>query len=91
MVKSEPSVAAVHAESFAAYRRRIEGLLAALAAFRGVPVDTRLGALGLSALMDGLWLELCLDPSSFTPDEAVTLALNWVAGFMAPSPTSRLA
>lgn len=91
LVKSEPSAATVHAESFAAYRRRIEGLLAALAAFRGVPVDARLGALGLSALMDGLWLELCLDPSSFTPDEAVTLALNWVDGFIAPSSTSRLA
>jgi len=75
LVRSEPAAAAVHAQTFAAYRASIEALLRPLA-----PVaDARLGAIGLSALLDGLWLELCLDPSTFTPAEAVALARQWVA------------
>ncbi len=72
LVRSDPAAAAVHAETYAAYRRRIEGLLAPLGA-----TDPRAAALGLSALLDGLWLELCLDPATFSPDEAVELAAGW--------------
>jgi TetR/AcrR family transcriptional repressor of bet genes len=73
LVRSDPAAAAVHAETYAAYRRRIEGLLAPLGA-----TDPRAAALGLSALLDGLWLELCLDPATFTSDDAVKLAADWV-------------
>ncbi len=73
LVRSDPAAAAVHAESFAAYRARIEGLLRDL----GV-ADPGLAALGLSALLDGLWLELCLDPATFAPGDAVKLARRWV-------------
>jgi TetR/AcrR family transcriptional repressor of bet genes len=75
LVRSDPAAAAVHAETFAAYRAGIERLLHDLSP----GVDARLGAIGLSALLDGLWLELCLDPSTFTPAEAVKLARQWVA------------
>lgn len=75
LVRSDPAAAAVHAETFAAYRGRIEALLRDLAP----DADARLGAVGLSALLDGLWLELCLDPSTFTPQEAVALAQHWAA------------
>ncbi len=74
LVRTDAAAAAVHAETFAAYRARLEGLLAGL----GV-AEPRLAALGLSALLDGLWLELCLDPATFTPDEAVRLARHWAA------------
>lgn len=74
LVRSDPAAAAVHTETFAAYRGRIEALLTALSP----EGDARMGALGLSALLDGLWLELCLDPATFTPQEAVALASRWV-------------
>ena len=37
-----------------------------------------LAAIGLSALMDGLWVELSLNPSSFAPSEAVSLCDDWI-------------
>jgi TetR/AcrR family transcriptional repressor of bet genes len=74
LVRSDAVAAAVHAETFAQYRGRLETLLRDVAP----DVDARLGAIGLAALLDGLWLELCLDPSTFTPAEAVTLAARWV-------------
>lgn len=75
LVRSDPAAAAVHAQTFADYRAGIEALLRPLAP----EADARLNAIGLSALLDGLWLELCLDPSTFTPAEAVALARQWVA------------
>ena len=75
LVRTDPAAAAVHAETFADYRRRLEALLADLSP----GIDARMAAIGLSALLDGLWLELCLDPSTFTPAEAVALAQRWVS------------
>lgn len=81
LVHSDPAAAAVHEETYSRYRARIEALLAGLAAARGAEVDVRLAAIGLSAVLDGLWLELCLDPSTFSPDEAVRIAAASVEGF----------
>jgi TetR/AcrR family transcriptional repressor of bet genes len=39
--------------------------------------DLRLAAIGLTALIDGLWLEWCLDPATFAPREAVALCEAW--------------
>ena len=42
------------------------------------PLDVRLAAIGLTALLDGLWLEWCLEPGRFRPAEAVELCEEWV-------------
>jgi hypothetical protein len=41
------------------------------------PVDLRLAAIGLTALLDGLWLEWCLEPAAFRPAEAIALCEAW--------------
>ncbi len=40
-------------------------------------VTPRLAAIGLTALLDGLWLEWCLDPDNFSPSEAIELCESW--------------
>lgn len=82
LVRTDADAAAIHAESYAAYRARTEELLADLAAERGRAVDVRAGALGLTAMLDGLWLELCLDARTFTAEEAAAVARTWVDGFV---------
>lgn len=82
LVRGDPAAAAWHAESYAAYRGRIGELLEAAGRTRGRVVDARAGGLGLSAMLDGLWLELCLDPDTFTPTEATRLAAEWTARFL---------
>jgi TetR/AcrR family transcriptional repressor of bet genes len=42
-------------------------------------VDLRLAAIGFTALLDGLWLEWCLEPGTFRPAEAVELCEAWIA------------
>ena len=70
LVKAKPEIADLHRTSYAAYRRRLEALLIEC----GVPATgLRMAAIGITALVDGLWLELCLAPETFTPAEAAAI------------------
>jgi len=77
LVKTKPRIAAIHAASYAAFRGRLETLLAAAGAR-----DTRLAAIALTATVDGLWLELCLDPATFGPDEATRIIARALEGWL---------
>jgi len=82
----------VHHETYQAYVELLYGMLEALvrearakrsgrtrASAPGAPLDLRLAAIGLTALLDGLWLEWCLEPGTFRPAEAMGLCEAWIA------------
>lgn len=69
LVKSDARIAAVHADVYGGSRAQMEALLHAAAPALS-SAQTRIAAISLTALVDGLWLELCLDRSTFTPEEA---------------------
>ena len=85
----------VHRETYQGYVSLLRGMLVDLlpapratrntrhrGGARGVhtaAVDLRLAAIGLTALLDGLWLEWCLEPGTFRPAEAVALCEAWIA------------
>lgn len=75
-----PEIARVHAERYGAYRKVLEDLIAKLQAETGGPprMTPRLAAIGLSGLLDGLWLEWCLEPATFSPGEGIELAESWL-------------
>lgn len=69
----------VHEEVGRGYGELVRVLLAELMpASRKPRFDLRLASIGLTALLDGLWLGWCLDPKSFRPAEAVVLCEAWV-------------
>jgi TetR/AcrR family transcriptional regulator, transcriptional repressor of bet genes len=77
----------VQRETYTDYVRLIRGLLADLIGkgaeapkARGRGINLRLAAIGLTALIDGLWLEWCLEPGTFRPRQAVALCEAWVEG-----------
>lgn len=71
LVRARADIAAQHDAQYAAYRARLEGLLGAC----GLEAQRlRHAAIALTALVDGLWLELCLSPGCFTPEEAGAMA-----------------
>jgi TetR/AcrR family transcriptional regulator, transcriptional repressor of bet genes len=84
----------VRRETYADYVRLIRGLLADLlgrAAEGGRGrgqggVNLRLAAIGFTALLDGLWLEWCLEPGRFRPREAVALCEGWVEALCRRAP-----
>jgi AcrR family transcriptional regulator len=82
----------VHRETYEDYVQLLRGMLAQLlqdppgARTRRSarpPVDLRLAAIGLTALLDGLWLEWCLEPGTFKPAEAVALCEGWISSLRA--------
>jgi DNA-binding transcriptional regulator YbjK len=74
---SKPHIAAIHDSVSAATRAQVEALLAACGAR-----ETRLAAIGLTALIDGLWLERSLNPAAFSAHEAGALAERWLVALL---------
>ncbi len=71
LVRVRPAIARLHDEQYGGFRGQLEVLLAGCA----VPaVDLRRTAIAIAALVDGLWLELCLSPQEIAPAEAAAIA-----------------
>lgn len=68
LARSDARMAAIHAESYAGYRARLGDLLTACGAR-----DAERLAIMLTAMVDGLWLELSLDAGSFGAEAAVAM------------------
>jgi TetR/AcrR family transcriptional repressor of bet genes len=69
----------VQSETYHGYVDLLRGMLADLERQGGeLRFNLRLAAIGLTALIDGLWLEWCLEPDNFEPAEAVQLCEAWV-------------
>jgi len=83
LVRRDPGVRKVHKKVYAEYRRRLEELIAEIAAARRFRIDAHLAALGFTAMLDGLWLELCLDPTTFSREDALRIAHAWVDDLVA--------
>ena len=79
LARSNSAIGKIHDEIYAANRHDLEQLIAACA---NTPDNTRLAAIGLTALIDGLWLELSLGNAPFSQDEAEALAERWVSALI---------
>ncbi|HMK84815.1 MAG TPA: transcriptional regulator BetI [Steroidobacteraceae bacterium] len=79
MVKHSPEIRAVHDKTYGKYRSILESMLGKLAESGAAPhFKLRQAAIALSALLDGLWVELSLNPATFKPREAIALCEDWV-------------
>lgn len=83
MLRHSKEIQAVHDETYHDYVDLVRGMLADLAkesARQKVKLRTslRMAAIGLTALLDGLWLEWCLEPDNFSPREAIKICETWI-------------
>ena len=87
LTKSDPEIAKVHQELYAEFRSGLEVRLRDYWGPQAEAQSVRLGAIAINALVDGLWLELCLDDRGpFTPEEAQTMALAMLDTLLATGP-----
>lgn len=78
-----PEIREVREATYAASLGVLEALLAdALAEAGRERGGAHLAAIGLTALLDGLWLEWCLNPTTFTPAEGIHLGKRWIAAIL---------
>jgi transcriptional repressor BetI len=86
---SDPVIRKAHKELYSGYKQALKRLFDQIGAERSAPVDSELAALTLTAVIDGFWLELARDPTSFTAEEALRGCLRVVESFLPPAKTSR--
>lgn len=85
LYRHSPEIQQVHADTRGGYGDLLRELLKAVARTAPAPrLSVRLATIGLNAMLDGLWLESCLDPDAFRPREAVKLCERWVDGIYGP-------
>jgi AcrR family transcriptional regulator len=75
LTRSDPAIAEVQQAIYRDFRLGLERLIAEA---RPGLKDARIAAVALSALIDGLWLELSLGHAPFTAEEAAELAEQWL-------------
>lgn len=80
MTPASPAIGALHEDVYAEFRGGIEVLVGAV---RPDLADPRLVAVALTALIDGLWLELSLGKAPFSAQEAAMLAEKWLDALLA--------
>ena len=80
--RSDQRLSDLHRDYNVDFRALIGNVLQELADKHDIRTDIRLSAISLASLLDGLWLELCLDPNGFSSDEAISLCRSWLDGFL---------
>ncbi len=77
LARSDARMADIHAASYAGYRERLGELLLACGAADAAPL-----AIMLTAMVDGLWLELSLDAASFGAEAAARMIERALAALL---------
>jgi len=78
LVKTSPLIAGQHGITYAGYREGIEVLIAECHPDTLSKAEIKRAAIAITAMVDGLWLELCLDPTTFTPEDAIAVTTRWI-------------
>lgn len=79
VARTDAAIGKIHDEIYAANRIEMEKLIAACP---GAPADPRLAAIALTALVDGLWLELSLGNAPVTATEAEAIADRTITAWL---------
>ena len=83
LARNDARMAEIHAQSYAGYRARLGDLLVACSA-----ADAERLAIMLTAMVDGLWLELSLDAESFGAEAAVAMIERAVTALLPQAPVA---
>jgi TetR/AcrR family transcriptional regulator, transcriptional repressor of bet genes len=83
-IATNTTLRAAHRELYGTYRRTIAREIGLIAEARGTKMDADRLARSFIALIDGLWLEWCLDEMAVRPDEIRAAALAMLESYLGP-------
>lgn len=87
-IASNATLRDVHRELYGTYRRAIAREIGLIAEARGIELNADKLALSFLALVDGLWLEWCLDDTAIAPEETRAAALAMLEAHLGPLATN---
>lgn len=79
-----PALKAAHRQNYGHYRAIVEGAITVHCLGRGLVLDAGLLAASVIALVDGLWLEQCIDPDGFDNKLAREACLSMLEPILGP-------
>ncbi|HMS94228.1 MAG TPA: TetR/AcrR family transcriptional regulator [Tabrizicola sp.] len=79
-----PTLMMAHRRNYWHYRAVVEGAIAAHCRAKGLRLDPAALAASVIGLVDGLWLEQCIDPDGFTPARARAACLGLLEPVLGP-------
>jgi len=77
-IRFNPAVREANRRLYVGYRQRCEALFRKAAAVKGVELDAAHAAVGLVALIDGLWLDLSIEVGLVARDGAIRLCQEFI-------------
>lgn len=81
-----PALQAEHRKNYALYRDRVARAISAFARGKGFTIDSHDAATILISLVDGLWLEQCIDQSVLSQARAKDLCRRTLSAVLGPIP-----
>jgi transcriptional regulator BetI-like protein len=78
LVPTKIEIRKTHAMIYGRYRQRLGKLIERIAAAHALDLDVRRTVFALVAMIEGLRLQLCLEPSQFSLNTAESFAHSWI-------------
>ena len=85
-IANNPALLKTHRRQYARYRKGVEAALTALARERGIESDIPFVAMMFISLVDGLWLEWCIDPKQISQQDAKKACYRLLESFFGDMP-----
>jgi AcrR family transcriptional regulator len=80
--RTEPTIQRIQRSAYRKLRKQLAPVLNELAANRGARIDAEQLATSLIALLDGYWLDMCVDPTHFSRNKASAACWEWLDTFL---------
>lgn len=83
-IATSPALQAEHRKHYALYRESVARAIGEAARTKGITVDSYDLAVGFISLVDGLWLEQCIDPSLLSATRAKEICFRYLESALGP-------
>jgi TetR/AcrR family transcriptional repressor of bet genes len=80
--RTDPTIRRIQRSTYRKLRKLLAPVLNDLASDRGVRIDAEQVATSLIALLDGFWLDMCIDPKRFSRERTSAACWEWLETFL---------
>lgn len=80
--RTDPTIQRIQRSAYRKLRKQLAPVLSELAEDRGARIEAEQLATSLIALLDGFWLDMCVDPKHFSRAKTSAVCWEWLETFL---------